>query len=133
VKVRGFRIELGEIEAELTRHEGVREAVVVVRAEESDKRLVGYVVLEEGQEFAVSELRPYLKERLPEYMIPSVLVRLEELPLTANGKVDRRALPEPEGTSSGEEYVAPRTATEEIVAGIWASVLKLERVGVTEN
>jgi acyl carrier protein len=136
VKVRGYRIELGEVEAELRKHAGIREAVVVVREQEDgDKRLVGYVVLEEGQEaVAGSELRPYLKERLPEYMIPSVFVQLAELPLTANGKVDRRALPEPEqGPAGGEGYVGPRTATEEIVAGIWASVLKLERVGVTEN
>ena len=113
-----------------------REAVVVVRGGgEGDKRLVGYVVGEAGQSSgrAVSCVE-YLKERLPEYMVPSVFVVLAELPLTANGKVDRRALPEPEqGAASGEEYVAPRTATEEIVAGIWASVLKLERVGVTEN
>ena len=92
------------------------------------------MVLEEGQAVAVSELRSYLKERLPEYMIPGVLVQLAELPLTANGKVDRRALPEPEQSgTSAEGYVAPRTVTEEIVAGIWASVLKLERVGRNDN
>src|SRR5581483_5914820 len=96
VKVRGYRIELGEIEARLGGHPGVRESVVVVKATaEGHKQLVGYVVMEEGGR--AEELRAYLKERLPEYMVPAFVVALERLPLTANGKVDRRSLPAPEG------------------------------------
>ncbi|HET6345278.1 MAG TPA: AMP-binding protein, partial [Myxococcota bacterium] len=99
VKVRGFRIELGEIEAALGGHDGVREAVVVVSEDEGgEKRLVAYVVGQDGEEASSSELRSYLKEKLPEYMIPSQFVRLAEMPLTPSGKVDRRALPAPELT-----------------------------------
>jgi acyl carrier protein len=136
VKVRGFRIELGEVEAALDGHEAVREAVVVVREDDGgEKRLVAYVVGEDGQEVGGGELRRYLKEKLPEYMIPSVFVHLAELPLTASGKVDRRSLPAPEPTRETleGEYVAPRTAEEEIIAGIWAQVLKVEEVGVEDN
>jgi amino acid adenylation domain-containing protein len=133
VKVRGYRIELGEIEQALLQHEHVREAVVVMRAEEHEKRLLGYVVLEAGAAVEPRELREYLGGRLPEYMVPSVLTELTELPLTRNGKVDRRALANAALSEREERYVAPRTATEEMVAGIWANVLKLERVGVKEN
>ena len=135
VKVRGYRIELGEIEAVLLSHPAVRAAVVVAREEEAgDKRLVAYLV-GETESIAVIELRGYLKEKLPEYMIPSAFVMLDELPLTANGKVDRRALPAPERgrVEAGTEYVAPRTPVEEMVAGIWAEVLGVERVGVDDN
>jgi amino acid adenylation domain-containing protein len=125
VKVRGYRIETGEIETVLSRHADVREAVVVVR----EKQLVAYVV----GEAAVSELRNYLKEKLPNYMMPQLIVKLEQLPLTANGKIDRQALPTPDG--SGEEigYVAPRTPEEELLAGIWSEVLGIERVSVHDN
>ena len=107
VKVRGYRIELGEVEEVLQRHESIRESVVVVR----DEQLVGYVVAAEGVELDVNALRAHLGEQLPGYMIPGVLVELESLPLTANGKVDRKALPEPGQVESGE-YVGPRTAVE---------------------
>src|SRR5215213_1515021 len=135
VKIRGFRVELEEVGVVLSGAPGVATAVVEVRGREgAEPRLVGYVVPKAGAPLVVSELREYLQERLPGYMVPSVYVELAELPLTVNGKVDRRALPEPEEWGSGGgEYVGPRTATEEIVAGIWASVLKVERVGVTEN
>ncbi|HEX7242090.1 MAG TPA: amino acid adenylation domain-containing protein, partial [Longimicrobiaceae bacterium] len=126
VKVRGFRIEPGEVETVLERHPEVREAAVVVRGD----RLVGYVVAE-GSGASVAELRGWLKERLPEYMVPAALVVLERLPLTPNGKVDRRALPEPE--ESAEDFVAPRTPAEEILAGIYAAVLGVERVGAEDD
>ncbi|HEX2094914.1 MAG TPA: condensation domain-containing protein, partial [Longimicrobiaceae bacterium] len=129
VKVRGYRIEPGEVEAALRAHPGVREAVVVAREE----RLVGYVVPTEGEETpSVAGLRAFLKERLPEYMVPGVWVFLEALPLTSNGKLDRRALPAPE-RRDGDAYVGPRTALEEEVAGIWAAVLEVERVGVYDD
>jgi amino acid adenylation domain-containing protein len=134
VKVRGFRVELGEVEAILAEAEGVRECVVVAQEDEAGgKRLVGYVVGD--GELSAAELRRVLKERLPEYMVPSEFMQLLEMPLTANGKVDRCALPAPDGTRSGTdtEYVAPRTPTEEVLAGIWAGVLGVERVGIKDN
>lgn len=135
VKLRGFRVELGEIEAVLRAHRAVRDSVVVIsEAGSGDKRLVAYVVVE-GGEVTENAFRSYLKERLPEYMVPPVFMLLDELPLTANGKVDRRRLPEPEGVRPElrENYVAPTTRLEELVAGIWAEVLGLERVGINDN
>jgi amino acid adenylation domain-containing protein len=136
VKVRGFRIELGEIEARLEQQGGVRQCVVTASETSSggDKQLVAYVVSEAGEGVTASELRAYLKERLPEYMIPSGWVFLAEMPLTTNGKVDRKRLPAAElGAGVSTEYQAPRTPTEEVVAGIWAEVLQVERVGVLDN
>jgi amino acid adenylation domain-containing protein len=137
VKLRGYRIELGEIEATLNRHSGVREGAVVVREEElGEQRLVAYVVPDrQGRMLQTSELRSLLKEKLPEYMVPSAFVVLEELPLTPNGKVDRRALPAPDPFSfrGDSTYVAPRTPVEEQLAGIWEQVLRLERVGVHDD
>src|SRR5205823_5797689 len=134
VKVRGFRIELGEIEAYLGGHPGVREVVVLAREDSpGEKRLVAYVVGQEGVIPSGSELRGFLKERLPEYMVPSAFVGLPALPLTPNGKVDRRALPAPEGRGMTEGYVPPCTPTEELLAGIWAEVLRQERVGRHDN
>jgi acyl carrier protein len=134
VKIRGFRIELGEVEVALSQHPGVREAVVVAREDvPGQKRLVAYVVGKKGMP-GTSDLRGFLKEKLPEYMVPSAFVALEALPLTPNGKVDRKALPAPEGRPELEEgYVAPRTPTEEVLSGIWAQVLGLDRVGVHDN
>ncbi|HEX2092656.1 MAG TPA: amino acid adenylation domain-containing protein, partial [Longimicrobiaceae bacterium] len=132
-KVRGFRIELEEIEAVLVEHERVSEAAATVLEDLlGEKQVVAYVVAERGSEVSSGELREYLRGRVPEHMVPGALVVLEALPLTAHGKVDRRALPAPQW-SSGKDYTAPRTATEEIVAGIWAEVLKRERVGVEEG
>ncbi len=140
VKVRGYRIELGEIEAVLSRHEAVQEAVVVARTEAGgEQRLAGYVVPQttgdETGTVATSELRAYLRERLPEYMVPQTLVLLAELPLTPNGKIDRKALPAPEGPGSQEmlTYVAPRTELEQQIAGIWQTVLGVEKVGMHDN
>jgi acyl carrier protein len=136
VKVRGYRIELGEIEAALGDITGTKDVVVLARDDGSgDKRLVAYVASMRGGQPEIREVRNALKERLPEFMIPSVFVTLETLPLTSNGKVDRRALPAPDwtGTELRKEYVAPRTPVEEALAEIWANVLKLDQVGVQDN
>ena len=136
VKVRGYRIEPGEVELALASHPAVKESVVVARSGvDGGKRLVGYVVWREGESVSGSELRRYLGERLPEYMIPGQVVELEELPLNVNGKVERESLPLPEdaGVGQGVEYEAPRTPVEEIVAGIWAELLGVERVGIHDN
>ncbi|QSQ18814.1 non-ribosomal peptide synthase/polyketide synthase [Pyxidicoccus parkwayensis] len=134
VKLRGFRIELPEIEAALQSHPGVREAVAVVREDvPGDKRLVGYVVASEPLDTAA--LRAHLKQRLPDYMVPSALVRMDAFPLTANAKVNRRALPAPDAASSvpAQAYVAPRTVTEERLAALWTEVLRVPRVGALDN
>jgi amino acid adenylation domain-containing protein len=142
VKVRGNRIELGEIEAVLAEHEQVREAVVIVREDAADdRRLVAYLVAEEdvfkdGERLEPVELRRHLKERLPEYMIPSAFVQLAELPLTPNGKVDRRALPPPDGlgqATAAASYRPPQTEVERLLAGVWQEVLRVERVGLFDN
>ncbi|HSU14828.1 non-ribosomal peptide synthetase, partial [Longimicrobium sp.] len=130
VKIRGFRIEPGEVEAVLRRHPGVRECAVVAREDSSgERRLVAYVAGEAGAE----ALRPHLRRTLPEYMVPAAFVSLGRIPLTPNGKLDRRALPAPEYGSAEGRSVVPRTPVEEVLAGIWAEVLGLERVGVEES
>jgi amino acid adenylation domain-containing protein/non-ribosomal peptide synthase protein (TIGR01720 family) len=136
VKLRGFRIEPGEVESALARLPSVREAVAVVREDvPGDKRLVAYVVAEEGTPVDVASLRQALKERLPEYMVPSAIAVLPALPLTSNGKVDRKALPAPEGALvvRAREYVAPRTALEAQLAALWTELLHVERVGVHDD
>ncbi|HVG11011.1 MAG TPA: amino acid adenylation domain-containing protein, partial [Thermoanaerobaculia bacterium] len=134
VKIRGFRIELGEIEERLGRHPGVRETVVLAREENGEMRLLAYVVADAEPAPAASELRGFLREALPEHMVPAAFLQLDALPLTPNGKVDRRALPAPDGSVAGRrDYVAPRNLTEELLAGIWAEVLKVERVGVQDD
>ncbi|HEU4833563.1 MAG TPA: condensation domain-containing protein, partial [Pyrinomonadaceae bacterium] len=130
VKIRGFRIELGEIEAVLSRHPAVREAVVVVQTVNNDKRLVAYVVGEAS--FESSELRQFLKDVLPEYMVPQAFVQLERLPLTENGKVDRRALPAVESVREETETVVSQSPVEEVLAGIWSEVLGVT-VGVEDD
>ncbi|HEV3052479.1 MAG TPA: amino acid adenylation domain-containing protein, partial [Longimicrobium sp.] len=130
VKVRGYRIELGEIEARLLEREGVSEAVVVAHGDGAgNRRLVAYVVggVEAGG------LREHLRRTLPDYMVPAAFVPLERLPLTPSGKLDRRALPAPEHAAGTDAYVAPRTPVEEVLAEIWAEMLRLEQVGVTES
>ncbi|MFP2933686.1 condensation domain-containing protein, partial [Pyxidicoccus sp. 3LG] len=134
VKLRGFRIELGEIEAVLSSHSGVQQTLVLVREDRpGDKRLVAYAVPTPGVTLEAETLRAALKQRLPEHMVPSAFVVLDALPLTPNGKVDRKALPVPEAPISTAEQVAPRTPTEELLAGIWAQVLGLERVGADDH
>ncbi|TLQ42863.1 non-ribosomal peptide synthetase [Streptomyces marianii] len=134
VKVRGFRIELGEIETALGRHPDVRDAVVAVHRDEAGRaRLVGYLVTD--HDLTTGELRSHLAGTLPDYMVPALFVSLEGLPLTPSGKVDRRALPEPEVRAGGpgSDYTAPRDGTEEILAAVWADVLGVEKVGVHDN
>lgn len=134
VKVRGFRIELGEIEAALAEHPAVGAATVVARADGGDKRLVAYIVPAPGRAPAGAELRAHLADRLPGYMVPSAFVTLPSLPLTASGKVDRRALPAPDAAQiETDAYVAPRTPIEQDLAVIWAQVLGVPRVGVHDN
>ncbi|GAA0968406.1 non-ribosomal peptide synthase/polyketide synthase [Streptomyces rhizosphaericus] len=142
VKVRGFRIELGEVESALRRSPEVREAVVAVRETaptpeqpSGGKRLVGYVVPAPGTSPTAASLRDVLGRTLPSHMVPSAFATLDALPLTANGKVDRRALPDPDPApvTSGAGHVAPRTPMERRIADIWADVLGLERVGVEDN
>jgi amino acid adenylation domain-containing protein/non-ribosomal peptide synthase protein (TIGR01720 family) len=134
VKVRGFRIELCEIEAKLKEHEAVKDAVVIASEDEKGrKRLVAYVIA--GREPAVTpdEVRRYLKDKVPEHMIPASVVFLDHLPLTPSGKVDVRALPAPEEIKTEEDYVEPRTSVEKEFARIWQEVLGLERVGIKDN
>ncbi len=132
VKIRGFRIELGEIESVLRQAPGVQEAVVLAREDTlGEKRLVAYIVADRKLSLPTGELRTFVKEKLPEYMVPSAFVELDGLPLTPNGKVDRHALPLPD--QSEESFVAPRTSIEEALARIWAEILKLERVGIHDN
>jgi amino acid adenylation domain-containing protein len=139
VKVRGYRIELGEVEAVLEQMEGVQRAVVEVIEEggRAEKRLVAYLAAEQENEQerpSVREVRRYLRERLPEYMVPSALMWIERLPLTPNGKLDRRALPAPERSRPEMEgtFVAPQTAIEKTLAGIWAELLSLDSIGVQD-
>jgi amino acid adenylation domain-containing protein/non-ribosomal peptide synthase protein (TIGR01720 family) len=137
VKIRGFRIELGEIESALGRHPELQETVVVTVREDApgDRRLVAYASPSGATAPGVRELRAYLKDCLPEYMIPSAFVMLDALPLSPNGKVDRKALPAPEQSREAlaEEFVAPREGAEEVLARIWSEVLGVERVGVHDN
>jgi amino acid adenylation domain-containing protein len=131
VKLRGFRIELGEIEARLEQHEGVRKAVVVARADGAgDKRLVAYVVGEPRRQPDAQDLRQALAKVLPEYMVPAAYVLLEALPLTSNGKLDRQALPAPEGAAYAQRaYEAPQGEVEKALAETWGQLLQLDRVG----
>ncbi len=134
VKVRGFRIEPGEVEAALRRHATVGDAAVVVRSDGGRARLVGYVVAARGAEVDAEALRAHLAGWVPEYMVPSALVVLGELPLGPSGKLDRRALPAPEaGAAGGAEHVAPRTEAEAGLARIWRELLRVERVGAHDN
>jgi aspartate racemase len=135
VKIRGFRIELGEIERVLMQHGAVREAVVIAREEKlSDKQLVAYIVTDVVEiDTFIEELTESLKQHLPAYMIPSSFMPLVQLPLTANGKVDRAALPAPDEHRREQLYVAPRTETEILIAEVFAEVLEQEKVGLHDS
>jgi len=136
VKIRGYRIELGEIEAVLGQHPTVREAVVLAREDSpGERRLVAYVVAASGSTPSANGLRSALQQKLPDYMVPSVFMFLESLPLTSNGKIDRKSLPVPDQSRPElkETYTAPRTPVEELLAQIWSDVLKLDKVGIYDN
>ncbi len=135
VKIRGFRIELGEIEATLSSHPLVQQSIAVVRDEGTgDGRLVAYVVAAQEPAPSVDELRRWVSERLPHYMVPATFVMLDSVPLTPTGKIDRRALPAPESVAaSDQEFVPPRTSIEEVVAGIWMEVLQVAQVSIHDN
>jgi amino acid adenylation domain-containing protein len=139
VKIRGFRIELGEIESALLRYPGVREAVVVIRDEDEQKRLLAYLVgdADDGEQLRANQLRAHLQKELPEYMVPSLYVMLKRLPLTANGKVDRQALAAKFNNGvrmeSSASFAAPRTPVENVLAVVWQEVLDLESVGIDDN
>ena len=135
VKIRGFRIELGEIESTLSKHPEIRDVAVMAREDvPGTKRLVGYVVAASPAP-EISVLRDFLKQTLPEYMVPSVFVFLEKMPLTVNGKIDRKALPAPEQQRPelGDSYIAPRTEAEKKLAAIWSKALRVEQVGINDN
>ncbi|MEO8429322.1 MAG: amino acid adenylation domain-containing protein, partial [Verrucomicrobiota bacterium] len=136
IKIRGFRVELGEIEAVLAQHEAVREAVVLLREDiPGDKRLVAYVVPDQEPPPTAGQLRSFLLSKLPDYMVPSAFVQMGGLPLSSNGKVDRKALPAPTETDrrDGREYRAPTKPVEIELAEIWSRALEIERVGLTDN
>jgi surfactin family lipopeptide synthetase C len=137
VKIRGFRIELGEIEAVLNQHSAVAKAVVIAREDEPrNKRLVAYVVQKTSiNSLEMTKIRDFIKQKLPQYMIPSAFVLLPQLPLLANGKVDRRTLPKPDTaiTTFQDAFVPPRNAIEEVLAGIWVNILRVKKVGIHDN
>jgi amino acid adenylation domain-containing protein len=136
VKIRGFRVEPGEVEAVLAQHPAVRETVMVAHENgDGDKRLVAYLTAVGASAPSVGELRGYLKEKLPEYMVPSAVIVLKELPLTSNGKVDRKALPMPDRKQPEPDrtFVPPRSTVEQTVAGIWEEVLGVARVGIHDD
>jgi amino acid adenylation domain-containing protein len=135
VKVRGYRIELEEVEAALSSHPSIRQCVVTVRSDGPDKQLVAYAVLDEAQTLKAADMRSFLRGKLPEYMVPTQFISLDAFPLTPNGKIDRQALltfdfKTPE---TYEDYAAPRTPVEELLAGIWSEVLDVRLVGVRDN
>jgi amino acid adenylation domain-containing protein len=136
VKLRGFRIELSEIETALNTHREVRESVVVVRDDTlGEQRLVAYLVAVGSSAPSVTEMRHYLKEILPEHMVPGAFIVLDKLPLSANGKIDRKALPAPDGARPELEkaFIAPATPLEQMIAAIWTEVLDVKEVGIHDN
>ncbi|MEH2170925.1 MAG: amino acid adenylation domain-containing protein, partial [Nostoc sp.] len=135
VKVRGFRIELGEIEAVISQYPAVRETVVIVSDDSEDsQRIVAYIVPQKEKTLIIPELRSFLESKLPNYMVPATFVILEALPLTPNGKVDRKVLPAPQLTQiSSSNYIPPSTPIENLLAGIWAEILGIEKVGINNN
>ncbi|WLH88802.1 non-ribosomal peptide synthetase [Pseudomonas sp. FP453] len=133
VKIRGFRIELGEIETRLLEHDAVREAVVLALDAPSGKQLVAYLVSDAEHATLRDALKAHLKAQLPDYMVPAHLIVLDSMPLTANGKLDRRALPQPDPEANRQHYVAPRNELESTLAAIWCAVLNVQQVGLDDN
>ncbi len=133
VKIRGFRIELGEIEAIINNHKSVKSsAVIAVKDSYGNERLVAYVI-PESPDVDTEDIKEFLRDKLPDFMIPSVIVKMDAFPLSPNGKVDRKALPRPDHIELEQKIVLPRTATEELIANIWADVLKIDKVGIYQN
>jgi len=136
VKIRGFRIELGEIESVLAQYHAIKDIVVIAREDTpGDKKLIAYIILKETEEAGLSDLRQFLKAKLPDYMIPAAFVRMDKFPLTPNGKVDRKALPLPVesyGQISGK-YIAPKSEKEKELTLLWTETLKVENIGITDN
>lgn len=136
VKIRGFRIELGEIESAIAQFGTIKNNVVIVREDTpGDKKLVAYIIKKEDQEIDIAELRQFLKTKIPDYMVPSSFVFIEQFPLTPNGKIDRKALPSPlvMAPQQTKIYLEPQTETERKLAAIWSDVLKIKRIGTDEN
>jgi len=136
VKLRGFRVEMGDIEAALTAHEAVEAAVVLLRKDQhEDSRLTAYVVPRRQAALTIESLRSYLRELLPDFMVPADFILLDKLPLTPSGKIDRQALPQPDtlSRSAHDAIVPPGTETEHVLAGIWTEVLGVERVGIDDS
>lgn len=132
IKIRGFRIELGEIENKLLKHEGVKDAVVVVKGgKRNDKYICAYVVTE--KKISDLDLKNYLRKSLPEYMLPTYFIRLQKMPLTFNGKLDRKALPQVNVELSSNEYETPRNGIEEKLVKIWSEILGVEKIGINDN
>jgi tyrocidine synthetase-3 len=132
VKIRGYRIELGDIETQLVQYESVKEAIVLVKEDDGSKVLCAYVTSE--KELTIVELRRYLSNKLPEYMIPSYLIQIEKIPLTPNGKVDRKMLDELQADlNTGIEYEAPRNEVEEKLVHLWSDILKVDKIGINDN
>jgi acyl carrier protein len=136
VKIRGFRIELGEIESVLAQHPEINEVVVTVREDQpGDKRLIAYLTHSQQELLDVNAIRLFLKEMLPEYMVPSAFVLLDKFPLTPNGKIDRKSLPAPVQTRHEFEQssVPPRSPIEEMLVAIWREVLNIDQIGIHDN
>ena len=135
VKIRGFRIELGEIEAVLSNHPQIQQAAAIATTDPTgNNRLIAYVVVSEDEDLSTQQLREFLQQQLPAYMVPSTFIILDTLPLTPNGKVDRKALPAPDGDiERTQEYVAPHTPNQEIIAHIFTTVLGIETVSIHDN
>ena len=133
VKIRGYRIELGEIESVLNEHESISQGIVLAKEDKQGaKRLVGYVVTSQTA-FDKQAIQAWLNEKLPEYMVPAIWVELDSIPLTSNGKVDKKALPAPELTDLSAAYMAPRNETEAKLADIWQELLHIEQIGINNN
>ncbi|MEO8209649.1 MAG: amino acid adenylation domain-containing protein, partial [bacterium] len=135
IKLRGFRIELGEIESKLSQHKEIKDATVIVREDKpGNQRLTAYIVPKNSETVSINDIKVFLRNSLPEYMIPTAFISLEKMPLLPNGKIDRNSLPAPETSKSGEEtFVAPRIPAEEILAEIWKEILGFEKVGIHDN
>ena len=136
VKLRGFRIELGEIESILVTHTTIDQAVALIREEAfGDKRIVAYITLLADQHFSEIELRQYLKKKLPEYMVPSIFVKMETMPLTPNGKIDRKSLPQPkiDRPELVQEFILPQNELQESVSRLWSKILKIDKIGIDDN